>query len=54
MSNLDFSQYSSSALSEALRILRDYKNSLRQVGKRAKLVDPRHPDALIPTVEYAP
>ena len=54
MSNLDFSQYSSSALSEALRILRDYKNSLRQVGKRAKLADPRHPDALMPTVEYAP
>ena len=41
MSHFDFSSYSPQILADTLRILRDYKSSLRQLGKRAILFDRR-------------
>ncbi len=53
MSHIDFSSYSPKLLTETLRILRDYKNSLRQVGKRSILSDRRIVAAHTPQIEYA-
>ncbi len=38
---------------DTIRVLKNYKNSLRQVGKRAILMDPRSLMEDIPLVEYA-
>lgn len=54
MTNPVLSSYSREALNDTLRVLRNYKNSLRQVGKRAHLEDPRTHEAPTPSVEYAP
>lgn len=52
--NQALTSYPRTLLVDTLRIVRNYKNALRQVGKRANLCDPRAKDTLIPTVEYAP
>ncbi len=39
---------------DTIRVLKNYKNSLRQVGKRAILMDPRSPTVEMPLIEYAP
>lgn len=39
---------------DTIRVLKHYKNSLRQVGKRAVLMDPRSPTVEMPLIEYAP
>lgn len=54
MHSLDLSSYSRDTLVDTLRVLKNYKNSLRQVGKRAQLVDTTTPVALPVTVEYIP
>ena len=38
---------------DTIRVLKNYKNSLRQVGKRAVLMDPRFPMVEMPLIEYA-
>lgn len=48
------SSFSRESLTDVLRVLKDYKNTLRQVGKRAHITDRQHPIDLIPRVEYAP
>ena len=53
MSHFDFSSYSPQFLTDVLRVLRDYKSSLRQVGKRAILSDRRAEKVPIPHIEYA-
>ena len=37
---------------DTIRVLKNYKNALRQVGKRAILMDPRYPMIAAPVVEY--
>ena len=53
MSHFDFSSYSPQILADTLRILRDYKSALRQLGKRAILSDRRTLLPPIPHIEYA-
>jgi len=54
MTTPELSSYSREFLTDTLRVLRNYKNSLRQVGHRAVLSDPRVVTEMIPYVEYAP
>lgn len=54
MTTHELSSYSREFLTDTLRVLRNYKNSLRQVGHRAVLSDPRITAELVPHVEYAP
>ncbi len=53
-SSLDLTSYSLDELTEALRVMKNYKTSLRQIGGRAKLQDQKHPEAPALTVQYAP
>ncbi|MBP6981147.1 hypothetical protein KBB25_00010 [Candidatus Gracilibacteria bacterium] len=48
------SDYSRSDLESTLKILKSYRLSLLQIGKHAKLVDPKNLPALQVRVEYAP
>lgn len=54
MNSSDLSSYSLEELTEALRILKNYKVSLRQIGARAVLFDPKDPKPPHIRVEYAP
>lgn len=53
-SSLDLTSYSLDELTDALRVMKSYKASLRQIGGRAKLQDQKHPVAPVLTIEYAP
>ena len=54
MSTLDLTSYSRETLEHILRVMKQYKISLRQIGKRAVLIDPENPPAIASVVEYAP
>lgn len=53
-STLDLSSYSLEELTDALRVMKNYRTSLRQIGAKAKLEDPKHPSAPVLSIEYAP
>jgi hypothetical protein len=48
-----FSPYSRDELKDTLRVLKNYKSALAQVGNRALLQDTAHPSSLPLRVEYA-
>ncbi len=52
MTPLDLTSYSRESLEHMLSIVKSYRTSLRQIGKRAVLIDPKHPPAISATVEY--
>lgn len=52
MTTINISSYSREALEHLLRMLKSYKNGLRQVGKRMTLSDPLHPAPTQAVVEY--
>lgn len=54
MTTHELSSYSREILSDTLRVMRNYKNSIRQVGRRAVIHDPRIVTEAVPSVEYAP
>lgn len=53
-STLDLTSYSLEELTDVLRIMKGYRTSLRQIGAKAKLEDPKHPQAPTLSIEYAP
>jgi hypothetical protein len=53
-STIELSSYSLEELTEALRVMKSYRTSLRQIGARAKLEDPKHQVAPSFSIEYAP
>ncbi len=54
MSSLYLTSYSRETLEHILLILKGYKNSLKQIGNRSVLFDPKNPPAIHARVEYAP
>ncbi len=52
MTPLDLTSYSRESLENMLSIVKSYRTSLKQIGKRAVLIDPKHPPAISATVEY--
>lgn len=54
MNQINLSSYTPQELTDALRVLKSYSTSSKQIGRRAKLEDPKHPDAVVLRVEYAP
>ena len=54
MTPLNFSSYSRDTLEHTLRILSIYRSSLKQIGKRAELIDPTIIQPLLTRIEYAP
>lgn len=53
MLNTKLSSYSKEELYDVLRILKSYRSSLKQIGKRAKLKDDKQKIAKIFRIEYA-
>ena len=49
----DLSTYSLGELTDVLRVLKNYKVSLRQIGDRAELSDPKNPEPAKLKIEYA-
>ncbi len=43
MTTLNLSTYSREQLEHILKMLKSYKNGLKQIGKRAVLIDPKNP-----------
>lgn len=54
MTPINFSSYSRDTLEHTLRILSIYRTSLKQIGKRAQLLDPTVVQPLLTRIEYAP
>jgi hypothetical protein len=54
MASLDLTSYSRETLEHMLLMLKGYKNSLKQIGKRSVLFDPKNPPAIQARVEYTP
>lgn len=52
MTTINLSSYSRETLEHLLRMLKSYKNGLRQVGKRISLSDPLNPTPTQAVVEY--
>ncbi len=52
MTTLDLTSYSRESLEHILHIVKAYRNSLKQIGKRAILSDPKDPPAVTATIEY--
>lgn len=54
MNSINLSSYSLTDLTEALRVLKSYTTSFKQIGNRARLEDGKNPEPLTIRVEYAP
>lgn len=52
MTTLDLSSYSRESLEHLLLIMKSYRNSLKQIGRRARIVDPKNPPGVSAIVEY--
>lgn len=52
MSNIDLSSYSKEELIDVLRILKNYRTSLKQIGSRAEIIDFRNPKNKNFRIEY--
>lgn len=52
MSSVNLSSYSREQLTDILRILKLYKTSYAQIGRRARMIDPRIPALPVIRVEY--
>ena len=53
MSILDLSSYPRATLEHVLHIVKLYRSSMKQIGKRTSLVDPAHMPETIARIEYA-
>lgn len=53
MSTLDLSSYPRAKLEHVLHIVKLYRSSMKQIGKRASLVDPADLPDVIARIEYA-
>ena len=53
MTTIDLSSYPRESLENILRIVKSYRNSLKQIGKRAHLFDPKNPPSIASIIEYA-
>ena len=54
MSSINLSSYSPNELQDALRVLRSFVTASKQIGERAKLIDPKNPEDPKLRVEYSP
>lgn len=54
MSSLNLTAYSREQLEHLLKMMKSYRNWLKQIGKRAHLSDPDHPTPIQAVVEYNP
>lgn len=52
MSNIDLSSYSKEELRDVLRVLKDYRTSLKQIGLRSEFSDVKIPKKNFFTIEY--
>jgi hypothetical protein len=53
MKKLQLSSHSRDTLEAVLRIVKSYRNGLKQIGHRAKLLDPKSPPPIEVVIEYA-
>lgn len=53
MNTNPITQYSREELQSMLRVLKTYKQSQRQIGKRSRVFDPKNPPTPALRVEYA-
>jgi hypothetical protein len=51
MTNSNLSSYSRETLEHLLMMMKSYRNGLKQIGKRAKLIDPNNLPAIRATIE---
>jgi hypothetical protein len=52
MSTVNLSSYPRETLEHLLRMLKSYRASLKQIGKRAELIDPLDPPSLRAIIEH--
>lgn len=52
MSKIDLSTYPRDTLEQLLGIVKDYRTALKQIGKRAILIDPKNPPKESARIEY--
>jgi hypothetical protein len=54
MSTIDLSSHSRETLEHILSVMKGYRTTLKQVGKRAVLIDAKNPPKERAIIEYAP
>ena len=54
MQNISLSDHTRDSLIDTLRVLKSYVTASKQIGKRAHLSDPKHPDTPNICIEYSP
>lgn len=52
MSTLNLTSYSRETLEHLLLMMKSYRSSLKQIGKRTVLIDPENPPAIAARIEY--
>lgn len=52
MPTLNLTSYSRETLEHLLSMMKSYRSSLKQIGKRATLIDPENPPAISARIEY--